>query len=59
MTEGISEKEFAERFGKAPAQVYPQIGLWLEEHLLEELNGFLRFTAKGLLLANSLFVHFM
>jgi oxygen-independent coproporphyrinogen-3 oxidase len=59
MTEGISEKEFAERFGKTPAQVYPQIGLWLEEHLLEELNGFLRFTAKGLLLANSLFVHFM
>ena len=59
MTEGISEEEFVERFGKAPMQVYPQIGLWLEEQLLEEHTGFLRFTAKGLLLANSIFVHFM
>ena len=59
MTEGIRVEEYVRRFGKAPMDVYPQIGLWIEEQLLQENAGFLRFTPKGLLLANSIFVHFM
>jgi coproporphyrinogen III oxidase-like Fe-S oxidoreductase len=39
--------------------LYPQIKLWMDEELLEEQAEFLRFTPKGLLLANSIFVHFM
>ena len=59
MTEGIRVAEFVERFGKHPIALYPKIGLWIEEQLLAESAGFLRFTPKGLLLANSIFVHFM
>lgn len=59
MTEGISVDEFTWRFGAAPAQLYPRIGLWLEAGLLEERAASLRFTARGLLLANSIFVYFM
>ncbi|MBM4264199.1 MAG: radical SAM family heme chaperone HemW [Deltaproteobacteria bacterium] len=59
LTEGISVAEFCRRFGEPPARVYPKIGLWTNEGLLEESSGFLRLTAKGLLLANSIFVHFM
>ena len=59
MTEGISVEDFGRRFGQIPINAYPQIGLWIEEGLLEESAGFLRFTSKGLLLANSIFVHFM
>ena len=59
MTEGISSENFHRRFGQTPMEFYPQIKLWIDEELLEEQTGFLRFTPKGLLLANSIFVHFM
>jgi oxygen-independent coproporphyrinogen III oxidase len=59
MTEGISNENFHQRFGQTPVELYPQIKLWIDEELLEEQAGFLRFTPKGLLLANSIFVHFM
>src|SRR5258705_3499439 len=59
MTEGISNESFHQRFGQTPMDLYPQIKLWMEEELLEEQAEFLRFTPKGLLLANSIFVHFM
>ena len=59
MTEGISSETFRRRFGQTPVELYPQIKLWIDEELLEEQAGFLRFTPKGLLLANSIFVHFI
>jgi oxygen-independent coproporphyrinogen-3 oxidase len=59
MTKGIPTENFRQRFGRAPIEFYPQIKSWLEEELLEEKAGFLRFTPKGLMLANSIFVHFI
>ena len=59
LTEGIRIENFRQRFGKSPVVFYPQIESWIDGELLEENGCFLRFTPKGLLLANSIFVHFM
>jgi len=59
LTEGIRIENFCQRFGKSPAVFYPQIESWIDGELLEKQTGYLRFTPKGLLLANSIFVHFM
>ena len=59
MTQGVSLQVFASRFGPAPREFYPQIDNWLEGELMEEENGYLRLTQRGLLLANSIFVEFM
>ena len=59
MTEGIRADAFRQRFGQTARQFYPQIDTWIEGELLMEQGEFLRFTAKGLMLANSIFVHFM
>jgi putative oxygen-independent coproporphyrinogen III oxidase len=59
MTEGIRLEIFRQRFGQTPLELYPQIDTWIGSDLLVENGGFLRFTAKGLMLANSIFVHFM
>ncbi len=59
MTEGIRSDIFRQRFGQTHRQFYPQIDSWIEGDLLIESAGFLRFTPKGLMLANSIFVHFM
>jgi len=59
MTEGISIEVFSQRFGKPPVEFYSQIGNWLEGNLLVEEEGYLRFTHKGLMLANSIFVELM
>jgi len=59
MIEGISLSSFRERFGQNPLERYPEIANWLDGALLEEKAGFLGFTPKGLLVANSIFVHFM
>jgi oxygen-independent coproporphyrinogen-3 oxidase len=59
MTEGIRPDIFRQRFGQTPRQLYPQIDTWIDNDLLLENAGFLRFTTKGLMLANSIFVHFM
>ena len=59
MTEGIRSDSFRQRFGQTPREFYPQIDSWIDGDLLLENGGFLRFTAKGLMLANSIFVHFM
>ena len=56
MTEGISIEAFSSRFGKPPAAFYSQISNWLEGNLLVEEEGYLRFSQKGMLLANSIFV---
>jgi len=59
MTEGIRTDIFCQRFGQTPREFYPQIDAWIDGNLLVETDGFLRFTAKGLMLANSIFVYFM
>ena len=59
MTEGISIQKFISRFGKAPIEFYPRIGDWIDGDLLEEKRSYLKFTRKGLLVANSIFVEFM
>jgi oxygen-independent coproporphyrinogen-3 oxidase len=59
MIEGISTEQFSSRFGKPPIDFYPQIGDWLEGSILAEKDGRLRFTQKGLLLANAIFVELM
>jgi putative oxygen-independent coproporphyrinogen III oxidase len=60
MTEGISIEAFRARFdNKTPREIFPQISRWIEGEFLEETGGFLRFTHKGLLVANSIFVEFL
>ncbi|HEX6767802.1 MAG TPA: radical SAM family heme chaperone HemW [Candidatus Binatia bacterium] len=59
MTEGIRTDIFRQRFGQTPREFYPQIDTWIDGDLLVENGGFLRFTTKGIMLANSIFVHFM
>ena len=59
MTEGIRTDVFRQRFGQTAQQYYPQIDTWIEGDLMVEQGEFLRFTAKGLMLANSIFVHLM
>ena len=59
MTEGISTDVFRTRFGKLPEDFYPRIKIWTEGGFLKEHRGHLKLTAKGLLLANSIFVEFM
>ena len=59
MMKGISVDDFARRFGKNPAEFYPRIGAWLEEGLMEQDNGRLRLSRRGILLADSIFVEFV
>lgn len=59
MTEGILVRRFVERFGNAPWEIYPKISDWIQASLLEETGERLRFTPKGLMVANSIFVELM
>jgi oxygen-independent coproporphyrinogen-3 oxidase len=59
MIEGVSSESFRSRFEQTPVEFYPRIAHWIEGKLMEETNGYLRLTQKGLLLANSIFVEFM
>jgi len=59
MIRGISVEEFTRRFGKDPAEFYPQIRDWLEDGLMERNEARLRLTRRGLLVANSIFVNFV
>ena len=59
MIRGISVEEFTRRFGKEPADFYPQIRDWLEGGLMERNEARLRLTRRGLLVANAIFVEFV
>ncbi len=59
LTAGISVEMFRARFGTAPEAFYPRIKIWQDGGFLEEQAGHLRLTARGLMLANSIFVEFM
>ena len=59
LMKGISLDDFARRFGKEPAEFYPQIGSWQEAGLMERQTGRLRLTRRGLMVADSIFVEFV
>ena len=59
MTEGVSIDAFRARFKRTPVEFSPRIASWIEGGLMQESDGHLRLTAKGLLLANSIFVEFI
>jgi putative oxygen-independent coproporphyrinogen III oxidase len=59
MTGGVSTALFRARFGMAPAEYYPRIQTWIEGGFMADDDGYLRLTAKGLLLANAIFVEFI
>ena len=59
LIEGISSDTFRARFDQSPGEYFPRIGDWIEGELLEEQNGLLRLTRRGLMVANAIFVQFM
>lgn len=59
MIKGISIDEFSGRFGERPEDFYPQISDWLKDGLAERRDGRLRFTHRGLQVADSIFVSFV
>jgi oxygen-independent coproporphyrinogen III oxidase len=59
LMEGISLKAFSVRFGKNILALYPQISGWVNEGFMETEGEWLRLTHRGILVANSIFVHFV
>jgi oxygen-independent coproporphyrinogen-3 oxidase len=59
LLDGISIQSFAQRFGKTPAEFYPQITDWLADGLMENQGNQLHLTRRGLMVANSIFVYFV
>jgi len=59
LVEGICLDAFVTRFGKSAAELYPQISEWVGEGLMATDGNRLRLTPRGILVANSIFVHFI
>ena len=59
LVEGICLDAFATRFGKSAAEFYPQISEWVGAGLMAIESNRLRLTHRGILVANSIFVHFV
>jgi oxygen-independent coproporphyrinogen III oxidase len=59
LMDGISVNAFVARFGQNPVELYPQISHWISEKFMEQNGDRLRFTRRGLTVANSIFVHFV
>jgi oxygen-independent coproporphyrinogen III oxidase len=59
LIDGISLDAFVTRFGKSAPELYPQISGWVSEGLMETDGNRLRLTPRGILVANSIFVHFV
>jgi len=59
LIDGIGLDTFAARFGKSARELYPQISGWLSEGLMESDGERIRLTHRGLMVANSIFVHFV
>jgi coproporphyrinogen III oxidase-like Fe-S oxidoreductase len=59
LTEGVSLKAFSMRFGKNVLELYPKISGWISEGFMEIEGDRLRLSHRGLLVANSIFVHFV
>jgi oxygen-independent coproporphyrinogen-3 oxidase len=58
MTMGISIEAFNTRFSQTPVQHFPRIADWINGEFLEEIDGYLRLTRKGMMVADSIFVEF-
>jgi oxygen-independent coproporphyrinogen-3 oxidase len=56
MIAGVSCEVFRSTFGGSPVEFFPKLDTWREAGLMAENNGNIRLTARGLLLANSIFV---
>ena len=56
---GVCLDAFLKRFGTSVSEVYPQIADWMSEGLMERDRSHLRLTSRGILVANSIFVHFV
>jgi putative oxygen-independent coproporphyrinogen III oxidase len=59
LASGISMDAFAARFGQNPMSWYPQISDWISAGYMEQKSDRLVLTRRGLMIANSLFVHFV
>ena len=60
LRDGLSTERFKTRFGQDPLVLYgPQVRDLTELGLLEHLDGVLRLTDRGCLLANQVFVRFL
>jgi len=59
LTSGISLSEFSARFGIPALELYPKIRDWVGEELMETDDERLWLTRRGLLLADSIFAHFV
>jgi putative oxygen-independent coproporphyrinogen III oxidase len=59
LMEGISLKAFSALYGKNILELYPQISGWVSEGFIEIDGERLRLTPRGILVANSIFVHFV
>ena len=60
MMEGVSKEEFENQFGKPMEEVYgKQIEKLKTEHLLEENEGRIYLTEKGIDVSNTVFVEFL
>ena len=59
LTEGVSLRAFSERFEKNVLELYPEIRGWVSDGLMDRQGDRLRLTRRGLLVANSIFVHFV
>jgi oxygen-independent coproporphyrinogen-3 oxidase len=56
---GVSLRAFSARFGKCMLELYPAISSWVSEGLMDIQGDRLRLTRRGLLVANSIFIHFV
>lgn len=59
LTAGVTLSEFTARFATSPFDLYPQINDWIGAGLMEHTGSHLRLTDRGVMVANSLFVHFV
>jgi coproporphyrinogen III oxidase-like Fe-S oxidoreductase len=59
LIDGICLDALVTRFGKSASELYPQISGWVGEGLMKTDDNRLRLTPRGILVANSIFVHFV
>ena len=58
-TTDVETGNIGQSLGRSPAAYFPRIADWLEAELMEEKNGYLRLTHKGMIVANSISVQFI